>query len=269
VIRLALRVRRPDADIVLAELLELVPNGVEEADEGELVEFAVYGAPGELPALPALRAAAGGALVEVRTTEIPDDWYDGWKEFHRPLVVGERLRVRPPWEAPADSAELIDIVIDPGQAFGTGGHHTTRLCLALMLGLEPRGALADLGCGSGVLAIAGAKLGWAPVLAVDHEGPAIEAAKANARENGVDVEVTRLDLRTDPPPAAATVVANLLAPLLLELSGTLVAVPDSLIVGGLLLAEADDIAAAFAKRGLVERDRRTGGEWAALALQSR
>ncbi len=267
-IRLALRVRRADADIVLAELLELAPGGVEETDEGELVEFAVYGAPGELPALPDLRAAAGAAFVDVRSREIPDDWYDGWKQFHRPVVVGERLRVRPPWEERADAAELIDIVIDPGQAFGTGGHHTTRLCLALMLGLEPHGALADLGCGSGVLAIAGAKLGWTPVLAVDHERPAVEAARANAAANGVDVQVVRLDLRTAPPPPASTVVANLLAPLLLGLAHSLVELPETLIVGGLLLGEADRIAAAFAERGMLERDRRLGGEWAALSLSS-
>ncbi len=267
-IRLALRVRRADADIVLAELLELAPGGVEETDEGELVEFAVYGAPGELPALPDLRAAAGAAFVDVRSREIPDDWYDGWKQFHRPIVVGERLRVRPPWEEPADAAHLIDIVIDPGQAFGTGGHHTTRLCLELMLGVEPRGALADLGCGSGVLAIAGAELGWAPVHAVDHEAPAVAAAQANAAANGVDVQVARLDLRTAPPPRAATVVANLLAPLLLGLADSLLELPETLIVGGLLLAEADPIAAAFAQRGMVERDRRTGGDWAALTLSS-
>jgi len=91
VIRLALRVRRADAELVLAELLELAPNGVEENEDGEVVEFAVYGAPGELPALPALRAAAGEAFVEVETEEIPDDWYDGWKEFHRPIVVGDVL----------------------------------------------------------------------------------------------------------------------------------------------------------------------------------
>lgn len=267
-IRLALRVRRADADIVLAELLELAPGGVEETEEGELVEFAVYGAPGELPALPDVRAAAGDAFVDVRSREIPDDWYDGWKEFHRPVVVGERLRVRPPWEEAAACSELIDIVIDPGQAFGTGGHHTTRLCLALMLGLEPGGALVDLGCGSGVLAIAAAKLGWTPVLAVDYEGSAVEAAEVNARVNAVDLDVMRLDLRSEPPPPAPTVVANLLAPLLLELADSLVELPDRLIIGGLLAEEADEVAAAFGGRGLAERERRTGGEWAALDLSS-
>ena len=128
-IRLAVRVRREHAEVVLAELLELAPNGVEESSEEGVVEYAVYGAPGELPALPALEAAAGGALVEVVTTEISDDWFDGWKRFHEPVLVGDRLHVRPPWTDPLGRDGVHEIVIDPGQAFGTGSHATTRMCL--------------------------------------------------------------------------------------------------------------------------------------------
>ena len=135
-LRLAVRVHRRDSELVLAELLELAPNGVEEVDvNAEIVEFAVYGAPGEIPELPALRAAARGALVEVTSTEIADDWAERWREFHRPLILGDRLSVRPPWEPPA--ATGLDIVIDPGRAFGTGAHPTTRLCLELLLELAP------------------------------------------------------------------------------------------------------------------------------------
>ena len=264
-IRLALRVRRDEAELVLAELLELAPNGVEETDRGDVVEYAVYGAPGELPALPALRAAAGRALVEVETEEIPDDWYDGWKEFHRPVVVGGRLRVRPPWEAPGDD-DLADVVIDPGMAFGTGSHDTTRMCLELMLELEPGGAFADLGCGSGVLAIAAARLGWGPIVALDHEAAAVEAAAANARANGVGIDVRRWDVRAESPPAAPTIAANLLRPLLLDLAGSLHEGSRHLIAGGMLAGEADEVAAAFAARGLTEAARRSGGDWAALLL---
>src|SRR3954466_12654730 len=129
-IRLAVRVRRDDAEVALAELLTLAPAGVEEVDlpEEDVVEYAVYGAPGELPELPDLRAAAGGALVDVRTTEVGDDWAQRWRAFHRPVLVDHRLLVRAPWHAPADGA-LAEVVIDPGQAFGTGGHATTRLSL--------------------------------------------------------------------------------------------------------------------------------------------
>ncbi|HEV2814471.1 MAG TPA: 50S ribosomal protein L11 methyltransferase, partial [Solirubrobacteraceae bacterium] len=180
-IRLALRVRREDAEVALAELLALVPAGVEEVDLGDRVEYAVYGAPGELPDLPDLRAAAGDALVEVTTTEVADDWPERWRAFHKPVEVGP-LRVRPPWAEARDG----DIVIDPGQAFGTGGHETTRLCLELLLEVQPTGPLVDLGCGSGVLAIAAARLGWSPVLALDFDPLAVAATQTNARANGVD-----------------------------------------------------------------------------------
>jgi ribosomal protein L11 methyltransferase len=269
VIRLALRVRRADAEIVLAELLELAPAGVEERDIGDdVVEYAVYGAPGELPALPDLRAAAGGALVDVATTEVADDWAERWREFHAPVTVGGRVHVRAPWHpAPAPGAELVDVVIDPAQAFGTGAHATTRMCLDLLLSLEPGGAVVDLGCGSGVLAIAAAKLGWAPVLGVDHDPLAIEATHANARVNGVDVRARRYDLMRDgPAPGAPVVLANLLGPLLRRLAevGFEGEPPAALIASGLLSTEADEIAAVFARRGLGERTRRTDGEWAAL-----
>jgi ribosomal protein L11 methyltransferase len=272
VIRLAVRVRRDDAELVLAELLELAPNGVEEVEEADRVEFAVYGAPGELPALPAVEAAAGGALIEVCTDEIPDDWFDGWRRFHRPVVIstlsgtGDRLRVRPPWEPAAGDAGLIDLVIDPGQAFGTGSHQTTRMCLELLAGLEPGGPLVDLGCGSGVLAIAAAKLGWAPVVGVDHEAASVAAAAENAGANGVELDVRRLDLRRDALPAAPTVVANLLRPLLLRVAERMTEPPRTLVASGLLLAEADEVAQAFAARGLAEADRHEAGDWAALLL---
>jgi ribosomal protein L11 methyltransferase len=264
VIRLALRVRRADAELVLAELLDLAPNGVEETEDGDVVEFAVYGVPGELPALPDLRAAAGPAFVDVRTEEIPDDWYDGWREFHRPAVIGDRLRVRPPWEAPA--GELIDLVIDPGLAFGTGSHSTTRMCLELMLELEPGGPFADVGCGSGILAIAAARLGWGPVTALDHEAPAIEATRSNAAANGVVIEARRWDLRREPIPPSSTIAANLLRPLLLDLAGHIEQAPAQIVAGGLLVEQVDEVAEAFAERGLVERERRTEREWAALLL---
>ena len=265
-IRLAVRVRRADAEIALAELLELAPGGVEEVDLGDRVEYAIYGPPGELPALPDLEAAAGGALVEVVTTEVADDWAERWKAFHRPVDVG-LLRVRPPWEPPREDAEL-DLVIDPGQAFGTGGHHTTRLCLELLLELEPDGPLVDLGCGTGVLAIAAARLGWGPVAGVDFDQLAVDATIENARINGVHVDAWRADLRDDVAPSAPTVTANLLRPLLLALRFDVV--PERLIASGLLTGEADEVAAAFAAaHDLVEVRRSSAGEWSALLLRRR
>jgi ribosomal protein L11 methyltransferase len=276
VIRLALRVRRADAELALAELLELAPGGVEEVDISEnVVEYAVYGPPGELPELPAFEAAAGGALVEVSTTEVADDWAERWREFHRPLVLGDRLVVRAPWHpAPFDDGAL-DVVIDPGRAFVPGPHATTRLCLELLLDLEStrRAPVVDLGCGSGVLAILAAKLGWSPVVAIDYDPLAVHATLENARVNGVEVEARRFDLRSEPVPAAPLVLANLLAPLLLawceQLADGVAQTPRAAIVSGLLTTEADSVAGAFAAVGLAEAARRVCGDWAALLLHAR
>lgn len=271
-LRLAVRVGAEHAEIVLAELLALAPSGVEETElpDGS-IEYAVYGSPGELPLLPDVQAAAGDALVEVSTTEVADDWNERWRAFHQPITIGgDRLRVRPPWEA-ADPSVALEVVVDPGQAFGTGAHHTTRLCLELMLELEPAGPLVDVGCGSGVLAIAGALLGWDPVLGLDHERESVAATADNAAVNGVPgIEVRLYDLLHDGPvPSAPTMVANLLRPLLLRIAadGFTGEPPRSLVASGLLAHEADEIAAAFVPHGFAETDRRLGGEWAALLLR--
>ena len=269
-IRLAVRVARADAEAVLAELLELAPGGLEEREAGEdAIEYVLYGAPGEIPDVGEVRAAAGGALVAVSTSEIPDDWSERWKAFHAPVDVSwrlRRLRVRPPWE-PALEGEGIDLVIEPGQAFGTGAHHTTRLCLELLLELEPAGALADWGCGTGVLAIAAARLGWDPVMACDWEAASVSATRENAAINGAPgIAVERVDLRRAAGPWAPTVLANLVRPLLLEVADAMTRPPERMILSGLLREEAAEVAAAFARHGLRERDRRGGGEWSALLL---
>ena len=188
-IRLGVRASAADAERVLAGLLELAPSGVEQVDGDGFVEYALYGAPGELPSLPEGEALIAGHPVVVRGEPVPDDWSERWKRFHSAVLVGGRLWVRPPWEEPAVRPGVYEIVIDPGQAFGTGTHPTTRMCLELLLELEARGSLADLGCGSGVLAIAAAKLGFAPITAVDVDEVALESARENAEANGVEVEI--------------------------------------------------------------------------------
>jgi ribosomal protein L11 methyltransferase len=264
-IRLGVRVRSELSELVLAELIELAPGGVEEVDlGGGLIEYAVYGAPGELPALPQLEAVAGGALVEIRTREIADDWSERWRRYHRPLVLGDTLCVRPPWE-PAGRTE-IDVVIDPGQAFGTGAHPSTRLCLELLLEVPARESFVDLGCGSGVLAIVAARLGWQRVLALDYDPAALRATEANARLNGVGVQTRRLDMRREQVPDCDFVAANVLAGPLGAWAASQRRLPPAVILGGLLRGEADAIAGAFAARGLGERERRIAGDWAALGL---
>jgi ribosomal protein L11 methyltransferase len=301
VIRLAIRVQRAQAELVLADLLELAPSGVEETELGEdTIEYAVYGAPGELPALPDLRAVTGGALISISTSELPDDWSERWKSFHRPVLieapavgsdaaVGEAsppgarrgsppppaLYVRPPWEPPSERADVREIVIDPAQAFGTGAHATTRVCLELLLELaareDRRGAVLDIGTGSGVLAIAAAQLGFAPVLGLDNERESVEAARENAKVNGVAIETRSFDLRGEPLPwseEAPLVLANLLRPLLLELARKMPAPPRELLASGLLVAEVNEVVAAFERLGLRERERRHRGEWAAVWLSA-
>jgi ribosomal protein L11 methyltransferase len=264
-IRLAIRADAADAESVLAALIDLTPAGFEQVDGEGWVEFAVYGAPGELPSLPEGDAEVGGARVVVRGEEVPDDWAERWKRFHAPLLVGGRLYVRPPWEEPAVRPGVQEVVIDPGQAFGTGTHPTTRLCLELMLDLDARGSFADLGCGSGVLAIAAAKLGFRPVTAVDSDRAAVEATVRNARDNGVALDrVDRHDLRHDPPPTADVVAANLMRPLLLQVAGLMQEHPAALIVCGLLDQEADEVVAAFAP--LSERRRLSLKGWSAVLL---
>ena len=273
---------------MLAELVELAPEGFEQVDGEGFVEYALYGAPGELPELPDGPAHIGGIEVQVSATVVGDDWADRWREFHRPAQIG-RIRVRAPWHSSADGGNEggIDVVIDPGQAFGTGAHPTTRLCLELLLdvtddtpstgaagnaadsrircGTAPLGPLADLGCGSGVLSIAAVKLGFEPVTAVDHEVAALEAAKTNARLNRVTLDrLERVDLREQPAPVEPVTVANLVRPLLLRVAELLPEQPETLIVSGLLEGEEDEVATAFAS--LRERRRRRLQGWSALLL---
>jgi ribosomal protein L11 methyltransferase len=252
---------------VLAELVELAPTGFEQVDGDGYVEFALYGAPGELPELARGRARVGATDVVVATSTLGDDWADRWREFHKPAQIG-RIRVRAPWHEPSSDGiegDPVDIVIDPGQAFGTGAHPTTRLCLELLLDVEAGGPLSDLGCGSGVLAIAAAKLGFDPVTAVDHETAAVRATVDNARDNGVTLgRVERLDLRAEPAPVERVTVANLVRPLLLRVAELLPEQPGTLIVSGLLEGEEDEVAAAFAP--LRERRRHRLQGWSALLL---
>jgi ribosomal protein L11 methyltransferase len=185
------------AEEARATMLELFPEGFEEVDRPDGVELAAY------------TDAAGEELVwaffgGVRAADVEGGWDDRWRAFHRPVRVG-RLWVGPPWEQPPADAPAI--LIDPGRAFGTGSHATTRLALEALQELEPR-PLLDIGCGSGVLAIAAARLGYDPVVAVDVAEPSVAATRANAAANHVVLEV-RLVGEAEKLPRAEVAVANI------------------------------------------------------------
>jgi ribosomal protein L11 methyltransferase len=191
-------VRPADAEEARARLLALVPEGFEESEDEDTVILRAYVRDdGEAR----VQASFPGAVAE----PVAPGWDEAWKRFHRPARVGP-LWVGPPWERPDPDA--LSVVIDPGRAFGTGAHATTRLCLELLVDTE-RGSLADLGCGSGVLAIAAARLGFAPVVALDSDPAAVAAAAANARANRVDVDVKEADVVASAPAAVDVAVANI------------------------------------------------------------
>ena len=215
--------------------MHIFPEGVEELDGA----FAVY----------ADEPPIGFDVIE--SAEVEEGWEDAWREFHHGVVVG-RFWVGPPWEEPAAGSE--PIVIDPGRAFGTGAHATTRLSLALLQELEPCGML-DVGCGSGVLSIAAAKLGFSPVLAVDVDAVAVEVARANAERNGVEIDAQPLDALSDELPGTELAVANVA----LDVVEALLARLDSrfAVTSGYLDREQPDV------DGWRLRDRRLRDGWVA------
>lgn len=179
-------------------MLELFPGGFEERTSHGSVELVVY-------TDEAGEALVRGVFARVSSAPVEPGWEDRWREFHRPVRAGG-LWIGPPWERVPDGE--LTVVVDPGRAFGTGAHATTRACIELLAGLE-RGSLLDAGCGSGVVAVAGARLGFSPIEAVDLDPVAVEVSRETARRNGVAVAVRRADVLRDDLPASEVVVANI------------------------------------------------------------
>jgi ribosomal protein L11 methyltransferase len=262
--RVALTLRAEAVEDVLDALLPLLPQGVYERALGPgVAEVAFYG---DSPDGAALDALAGAALLARDEDEVPDGREERRRRAGHAWEVAGRLRVRAPSDPPGE-AGLREIVIEPvGGAFGTGAHPTTRMSLELLLGLEPGGGFADLGCGAGVLAIAAAGLGWAPVYAVDAEERAVEAARRNAERNGVDVRALLADLTEVPPPPATTLAANVPLAVHEHVARGLDGATAQVIASGIVAGQAEATAERYAAAGLAERGRRDEQGWTAMWL---
>jgi ribosomal protein L11 methyltransferase len=269
-VRLSVTVPAADAERAVAEACAALGTGCrqEVSRAGEAVlDFWVA----ERAADPdGLRALLAGAGIAARVAAEPQDdaWRDALAAFHRPVVVAGRLLVRPPWTPPRPP--LLDVEIDPGMAFGTGQHATTRACLTLLAAVaaeHPGASLLDAGCGSGVLAIAARRLGFDPVWAVDADPLCVESTLANARRNGVGLRVGRRAIGADRLPAAAAVAANLTGGLLRELAAALPEpAPAALVASGIRPDEAPGVEAAMAARGLRAARRLDDDGWTTLLL---
>ena len=263
---LALRVPAFASEDVLDRLLPLAPYGIHEVVAGDQVELRVRGPQDELPSAAAVAASAGSWPHELSEREVPDDWDARRRLDYEPRVVAGRLIVRPPWAPPAPPG-VLDVVLEERDAFGGGGHPTTWACLEALFELEPSGSLADLGCGSGVLAIAAAQLGFDPLVAVDREASALEVTRVNAEVTEVSVEARQLDLMADRPPPARTVVANVPPEVHSAIAGRISTETDIVLASGLLATAADHVADLYTAAGFSEHSRSELGGWAVLILR--
>jgi ribosomal protein L11 methyltransferase len=256
-----------DEDLAVALLYGAGTTGIEvqPADGGSIGLLAYFGA--GLSTADLARALAPLPSAHVEASEVPDvDWVARFRETFSAFDAG-RFRITPAWERSVGSGDVI--VVDPGRAFGTGTHETTRLCLGALESLadeRPLGRVLDVGTGTGILAVAASRLGAYSTVAADLDPEAVDSARRHARLNGTDLAVVRADggapFRLG---AFDAILANLSAPLLRARADELLALgaPGSAIVlAGLLVEDADDLAQAYAGAGPLER--RTDGEWACL-----
>jgi ribosomal protein L11 methyltransferase len=243
--RVAVRVSPAEAEVARAALLDLSPTGFEEVERDGEIELAAYtDAEGEAR----MRAHFG----EMTGEDVAPDWSDRWRAFHKPVRIGP-LWVGPPWDEP--DPELIPVVIEPAQAFGTGAHPTTRLSLELLLDL-PRGSVLDVGCGSGVLSVAAVKLGFGPVVALDYDPVAVAATVANAADNGVELDARVADGLVDELPVTDITVANVSEWVLEALAPRLTS--PFLIASGFYVDQVPPLA------GYTELARREEDRWVAI-----
>jgi ribosomal protein L11 methyltransferase len=251
---------------VLDRLLLIVPRGVREVERGAKVELRMRG--DQVPTVAEIATAVGRWPHRIEERTVPDDWRERRLADYVPDVIAGRVVVRPDWARPPRDPGIIDIVLSESGAFGGGTHPTTHTCLEQLLALPPAGLFADLGCGTGVLAIAAARLGWQPVLAIDVQPDSVESARANAAANSVAVTATVLDLLVEPPPSADGIAANVPAWLHAQLAASLAEpLPAVLLISGFVDAEAAGVLEAYAARGLRPRRQLDAHGWVVAVLE--
>ncbi len=208
---------------------------------------------------------------ELTTRQVAEeDWANAWKEYYHVLHLGQRVVIKPSWREYAPKPDEVVLELDPGMAFGTGLHPTTLMCLELLeQRVQPGTRVLDVGTGSGILALAAARLGAASVLALDVSSVAVEAAQANARANGLEERVTvRLgSLEEAPGERYDLVVANIIARVIADLAPALVGAlaPDGLLIASGIIDERLPLAEdALRAAGLAEIERVRDGDWFSL-----
>lgn len=230
-------------------------------------------APDEATALSVERRFAQTDILSVTRREVPEeDWAETWKQFFVPRRVGERLIVRPAWETAELKPGDIEIVVDPGQSFGTGDHPTTRLCLEyLEQAMRPGLEVADVGCGTGILAIAAAKLGTGRLVATDIDAVAVESCRANLIANGVSGEVLQgAGFEPIEGQSFDLVTSNLISAVLMRLAPSAVRAVrpgGAWIVSGIIAANWPEVDTAIQSAGFTLEDHRQEGEWIAARFR--
>lgn len=268
-------VRADQSELVALELWELGAQGVEERDAKTFARPAQAGLvtlvgsfPTEADAEQAVSAL--GDRYPARTAFVVGDaWRDGWRAHFKPTRVGQHLVIRPSWEPFAPQEKDVVITLDPGGAFGTGTHESTRLVLSLLEGLVTTEPVLDVGCGSGILSIAALLLGAEAALAIDIDGPSVATTRENAQVNGVADRLTASDRPlADIEGAYGLVLANIEAHILIPLSDALtqrVQPAGVLIMSGILNHQVSDVLAAFPRFRCEARP--SDGDWTALQLR--